>query len=402
MQAYITERIRKVVRDRQGKIHKNCPVYDAYYSYKDAETGKMKKTCKRGFLKKTDAEAYLDKIRYELYTNTYSSQRKMLVRKFCEEWLEAYKPHIRESTYVTYKRIIDQHIVPHIGNEYLTELTPLKIDKMYASLLSEGRLDHKGGLSATFVRHVHRVLYEALNYAVKHRLTAINPAKDATCPRPKKYHAKVYTTKEILNLLEIGKEDPCIEAAVALAAICGMRRGEILALTVEDVNFDEKSIHIEKQYVEVDKKAVTSRPKSEESNRIISAPQKVFDILRKRIEENARTKALIGEEYTDNRLIVCYDNGMPIRPRTFTKRFSFFLEKHHLRKIRFHDLRHSAVTMMIHAGIPLKTISSIAGHSNIGTTADIYAHTLSEDKKEAALQIDRLFLPEEGKDDQVQ
>lgn len=401
MNGQIVERIRKIIRDSQGKVRRDVKVYDVKFSYRDPVTGIIKKTCKRGFLRKSDAEAYLLETQHQIYSNVYSPQKKITMREFLYDWLESYKVNLRESTYLTYKRIIDQHIVPNIGSEVLPEITSLKIDKFYAYLLTKGRLDRKKnpirktGLSATSVLHVHRLLYEAFAYAVRHRMISINPAQSATCPRPQKYNATVYTTKEIHILLEIAKEDSCLETAVTLAAICGMRRGEILALTADDVDFDEHTIDINKQYIELDRKSVIRPPKSEESKRTISAPQEVFDILRKRIQLNADMREQLGTEYKDDGLIVCYNNGIPIRPRTFTKRFSNFIKKHEqdgLGKIRFHDLRHSAVTMMINAGVPLKTVSSIVGHSNINTTATVYAHTLSEAKKKAALQIGQVLF----------
>ena len=397
MQGSITERIRYNARDRQGKIRRELKVYDVRYRFRDIMTGKMKETMKRGFLTKGEAEGYILELNQRMKTNTFLPEKSISMRDYLLEWLEIYvKINLRRSTYLGYKRILEKHLIPHLGNFSLKDVTPMDIDKMYAHLLQNGRADGKGGLAAKTVLYTHRVLNEAMEQAVKKRMIFHNPVRSVmNVPKPKRFKGSIYTAEEILNLLELAK-NTTLEIPVALAAICGLRRGECLALTVEDVDFENKTITINKQFLELDKQAILGEPKSEESNRVVSAPPEVFAIIERHIQRNEANKAMLEDEYEDHRLLVCSNDGKPIRPIYFTKNFTRFIERNNMRRIRFHDLRHSCASLMLKSGIAMKTASQILGHSAIGITADLYTHVLEDTKKEAAIQVGKELFGEKG------
>jgi integrase len=388
MQGTIKERIRKNARDRQGRVRKELKVYDVKFRYTDSTTGEIKETTKRGFKTKGEAEVFLLDLNNRLVTNTYLPNQPTSMRDYLMDWLEIYvKVNLRRSSYLGYKRIIEKHLIPHLGLFDLKKITSIDIDKMYAYLLQNGRADGKGGLSAKTVLYTHRVLNEAMEQAVKKRLIYYNPVKSVTnVPKPKRFKGNVYSADEILQLLTIVKGTQ-FEIPVALAAICGLRRGECLALTEDDIDFDNKTISIHKQFLDLDNKATLGEPKSEESNRIISAPPEVFDIIQRHIQCNAKKNEMLSAEYEDHRLLVCHDDGKPIRPVYFTKNFAHMIERNKLKQIRFHDLRHSCASLMLRSGIAMKTASLILRHSAIGITADLYTHVLEDTKKEAAIQI---------------
>lgn len=397
MQGSINERIRYNARDRQGKIRRELKVYDVRYRFRDIMTGKMKETMKRGFLTKGEAEAFLLDLHQRMKTNTFLPEKSIAMREYLTEWLEIYvKINLRRSTYLGYKRILEKHLIPHLGNFSLRDVTPMDIDKMYAHLLQNGRADGKGGLSAKTLLYTHRVLNEAMEQAVKKRMIFLNPVRSVmNVPKPKRFKGNIYTAEEILNLLELA-QNTTLEVPVALAAVCGLRRGECLALTEDDIDFTNKTITINKQYLDLDKQAVLGEPKSEESNRVVSAPPEIFAIIERHIQRNEANKAMLEDEYEDHRLLVCSNDGKPIRPIYFTKNFSRFIERNNLRRIRFHDLRHSCASLMLKSGIAMKTASQILGHSAIGITADLYTHVLEETKKEAAIQMGKELFGEKG------
>ena len=392
MHGHITVRIRKNAYDKQGKFRKKLKVYDVKFRYKNPATGKIKESCKRGFLKKADAEGYLLDISNKFASNSFLPHTNLTVRQYLTEWLEVHRSNLRTSTYNGYKAIVDRHLCPNLGNILLEDLTAPAIEKMYAFLLKEGRVDHKGGLSKTSILYTHRVLSKALNHAIKHRILAVNPIKGVDAPKPNRYHGEVYSAEEIMELLRIVKDDPYFEIPVALAAVCGLRRGEILALTYEDIDFEAKIIHINKQLTEQNHKLVLSAPKSEASNRTISAPIELFNILDRQMAQRCYKPLVTEAVNTFRHLLICRDDGTPVHPTSFTKKFAKLLKKNGLKKIRFHDLRHPAITMMVNTGIPMKTVSSIAGHANMSTTANIYAHTLTTDKKKAAIQVGQILF----------
>ena len=395
MQGRIIERIRRNARDKQGRIRKELKVYDVKFRYKNIATGDMKETTKRGFLTKGEAEAFLLDLNQRVMTNTFLPEKSMSTREYLLDWLEVYvKVNLRRSTYLGYQRIVKNHLLAHLGEIPLKDVTPINIDRLYAFLLQNGRADGKGGLSAKSVLYTHRVLNEAMEHAVKKRLIYLNPIKSVmNIPKPKRFKGGVYSADEILRLLAIVK-DTRLEVPVALAAVCGLRRGECLALTADDIDFENQIITINKQLLELENKAVVGEPKSEESNRLVSAPVEVFEIIERHLQRNKRNKNLLGCEYEDHGLITCNDNGTPIRPVYFSKNFAKVIAKNGMKHIRFHDLRHSCASLMLKSGVAMKTASQILGHSTISVTADLYTHVLQETKKEAALQVGlELFGP---------
>jgi len=385
MQGSINERIRKKLRDANGKIRFNVKVYDVRYRYKDEATGENISTIKRGFTTKGDAEKFLVELNYNLERKSFVAPTIILVSDYLIDWIDSYVAvNLKRSTYLSYRRIVEKQIIPIIGGIDLKNLLPDNIDKMYAYLLKEGRSDNNGGLSAKTVLYIHRVLNEALEHAVKKRIIYNNPIKYITnTPKPKKFKAQIYNAKEILDLLKCTK-DSIFELPVALAAICGLRRGECLALTIDDIDFQNMTININKQLNQYENELIITEPKSEDSNRVVSAPSEIFDIITKRIKNIERNKNLLESEYKDNKLIVCNEDGDFIKPGYFTKNFNRFLKRNNLKVIRFHDLRHSCASLMLKSGVPMKIASQILGHSTIGITADLYTHVLHESKKEAA------------------
>lgn len=397
MQGQIIEFERENIRDKQGKLRKKMKVYAVKYRYTDPTTGKRKRTTKRGFLTKTDAEKFLLEINSQESQNLLITLKDISIRDFLLDWLKSYvEVNVKETSYYGYKRIIEKHLIPNLGGLTLKKLSSLDIDRLYAFLSKDGRIDGKGGLSPKTIQYTHRVFNEALSYAVKKKLIFVNPMNSVdNIPKPKKYRGNIYTAEEILNLLELVK-DTTLEVPVALASICGLREGECLAIKEEDVNFENQTIRINKQLSCINYKVKVTTPKSEESNRIISAPKEVFDIIRKHIEKNHLNKMMLEHEYFDDGWIVCYDNGKCINPRYFSKKFAKFIATKKLKKIRFHDLRHSCASLMLTSGVAMKTASQILGHSSIAITADLYTHVTADNKRIAAQQIEQTLFKKAG------
>lgn len=389
MQGTIIPRVRKKARDAQGKLRTNLKVYDVRYNVRDSATGQLVRKMKRGFLRRGDAEAFLLNINQEQQDGIFVQSKKILLKDYLNDWLDTYvKVNVKASTYTQYVSIITQRLIPWAGGQDLKTITPMKIDKFYAQLLQNGRMDGKGGLSAKTVLYIHRVFNEALNHAVRKGLLARNPMFSVNnVPRPQKFQAAIYSVAELHQLLTAVQDSFYWRSAIILAGICGLRRGECLGLKWSKINFEQKTICIDEQLVEVNKLLSFSTPKSAESTRIINAPDEVFAILARRKAELEQYKEWLGTLYHDNDLVICHDNGEPVRPRHFTHTFRELLIRHNLRCIRFHDLRHSCASLMLESGVAMKTASEILGHSTIAITADLYTHVQQKTKKEAANKI---------------
>lgn len=195
------------------------------------------------------------------------------------------------------------------------------------------------------------------------------------------------------GVLNVAKDTP-YELPIALAGICGLRRGECLGLKISDIDFSTKTIKISRQLILLRKQIVESEPKSTDSNRVIAVPDMVMEIIQKQIRVNNHYKQLLQNEYFDKGYLICHNNGTPIRPDYLTKNFANFIQSKGLKKIRFHDLRHTCASLMLKSGVAMKTASEILGHSSISITADLYTHVLQDTKQVAANQIEQLLINE--------
>lgn len=397
MNGSIRERIIKSGKNNRGKVVHNLKVYDVYYRYTDPSTGRMKQTSKKGFRTKGEAEDFILKINVQLTENNYVQPHKFSLREYLNEWINTYViTNLRASSIAGYKVNIEKHIIPHLGNVELQNLTALHVENFYAQKQINGRLDGKGGLSPKSILYIHRCLHEALEHAVRKKLITRNVTKDITnLPKVKKYKNDIYNSREIKELL-VAVKDTDMELPIALAALVGLRRGEILGLKEFDILFESQTIRICRQLIHTKDGLVLEEPKSEDSNRIINPPIEVMEIIKRHLERQLENKRLLGREYYDEGFVNCYPDGRPIDPRNFSKAFAYLLKKKGFKHIRFHDLRHSCATHMLNAGVPLKVASQILGHSTIGITADLYTHVITDMKKEAANKISNEIF---GKDE---
>ena len=177
-----------------------------------------------------------------------------------------------------------------------------------------------------------------------------------------------------------------------------MRRGEILGLKWDDINYKNSSIKISKQLIVTEEGIEFDSPKSENSNRTINIPSKMIETFEKQKLKQDDYKKLLGNEYKDLNLVNCKLDGSPIDPRYFSKIFSNLLKKKQLKHIRFHDLRHSCASLLLTAGVPLKVASEILGHSTVTITADLYSHVIDDLKRDAADKIDNILYPRNKND----
>jgi integrase len=398
MNGRIETRIIKKGIDKSGKEKENLKVYDVYYRYKDPSTGIWKQTSKKGFRTKGEAEDFLLKVNTQLNDNSFVKPKKITVREYLKDWIETYvECTLKKSTVSSYKSIVEQHIVPYLGNVELQKLTSSHIDRFYSEKLKNGRLDGKGGLSAKSVLYIHRILSEALGHALKKSYINNNPIKNiTTSPKVPKYRAQIYNRDEILSLMQAIK-DTDMEPPVVLAALCGLRRGEVLGLRWQDIDLKNKSIRISRQLIALDKGFDYDTPKSETSRRELAIPQIVATVLESHAARQEQIKQLLGNEHEDNGLVNCNNDGTPINPKNFSKKFANILKKYKLKHIRFHDLRHSYASLMLVSGNSLKVTSELLGHSTISLTADTYTHVIDDLKKEAANKIDNVLCHNKDK-----
>jgi integrase len=267
----------------------------------------------------------------------------------------------------------------------------MHIQGFYKEKIENGRLDGKGGLSAKTVMYIHRVLREALSHAVKQQIIPRNVADFVEVPKLKKYRATVLNEDGVQLLLEAFK-DTNYYIAVLLGVGVGLRRGEALGLQWKDIDFENKTIQINRSLLPTENGLIFHDPKTEGSNRIIVVSNTIINMLLVAKEQQEKSKKLLGEAYNDIDLVTCWDDGSPINPTTFSQSFGRTLKRNKLPHIRFHDLRHTNATMMLKQKVSAKVASERLGHSTIGITLDLYSHVLKEMQEEAAEKLESVIF----------
>lgn len=341
----------------------------------------------RNVSSKKEAEILLTKLISELTTGSYIEPAKLSLEQYLLDWMSNYvESNLSPTTIDSYSVNIKKHIIPKLGSIKLQELKPLHLQAFYKELLERGRSDGKGGLSATSVQYIHRNLHEALEHAVRLQLVYRNVTDLVNLPRIKKYTSEVYDAEELQHLLKVAQGTD-MEIPIVLAAALGLRRGEILGLQWQDVDLASGRLSVRNNRVQTTQGNITKDPKSAGSVRTIDLPEGVVPIFKRYKALQAENKLKLGSNYHEGNYVYCQPDGRPYAPGYMSKKFTAFLEKHSLKKIRLHDLRHSHATLMLACGVPAKVASERLGHSNIAITMDLYSHVLPSMQKDAAEKI---------------
>ena len=345
----------------------------------DAKTGKR---IIRNVLGKTQAEVK-EKLKAAIAESqgieVRKSEDEYTVATWLRTWYELYaKPNVRTATANRYQLIIEQYTVPRIGNIKLKKLTTRHLQKLYKELLESGRI-HVGknqdkGLSTTTVHSVHLMLHCALERAVKERLIPRNPCEDCIVPKPRKLDMKILPPEHMKAYLEAAERRGLLPMFY-LELVSGLRKGELVALRWDDLNIQQRTISVSKQYVRnPDGSLELTRPKTENSVRLVSIPQAAVDLL---IQEHTLhpdspylfPSPLTGEMYHPDSVV------------NFHKKI---LRDAGLGHLRFHDLRHTFATTALQNGVDVKTVSSRLGYFDAGFTLRTYTHATRQKQDEAA------------------
>ena len=236
-----------------------------------------------------------------------------------------------------------------------------------------------------------RFLISILKHAVKNQLMIRNVSEARELPKDKKQEAKAFTEKETNCFLKAMKGDR-LKAAFVVLLGTGLRRGELLALKWQNVDLKEKTIAVKERLAWVTKKGFDwDLPKTDKSRRVVPLPDNVATELKKHKAKQAEEKLKLGELYQENSLVFATEQGTPINPRNFERKYKTLLKKTGLVSINLHVLRHTYATRLLEAGINLKVVQKLMGHSRISTTADTYSHVSPELKHSAVSKLNGLF-----------
>lgn len=352
---------------------------------------------------KTEKEAKqkLNKLLYEIENGEYTKPNKDTLIGFLKEYhkicagydmwdadaIPPEKPTWEQTTASLYKMYIDVHFEPYFKDIKLVDIKALTLDKYYIYKMTNTR-EYKvrkkdvlvtkiaQPLGINTVIKLHKFLKAAFHYALDNDLIKKNPTDGVKLASKEDYTPNVYNETQFLQLLNYVKNSDD-EIYVVLGAGCGLRRGEICGLRWKNIDFNNKTITIEKTEVRFDK-TMEKKPKTKTSKRIIKAPDYVIDTLDK---YNKKLEVL----NSDNKIITRW------KPQSVSERFSNLLDKFDMEHIRLHDLRHYNAIIMMNYGIPDKVAAERLGHSNVSTLRNVYQHVLKEIDEKAANEINDMF-----------
>ena len=298
----------------------------------------------------------------------------ILFTDFLLKWLRVAKSTVKLTTYASYEMMATKIIIPYfqILNIKLKELTTEDIQDFYSAQLER--------VSANTVIHYHAVIHRALKYAVKIKTIQSNPAVNVERPRKERFIGSFYDKKEINTLFDIIQGHP-LEVAIKLAAFYGLRREEIIGLKWTAIDFENNTLTIQHTVTEcnLDGKHIevaSDTAKTDSSLRTMPLVTNFRAMLLAKKEKQEHYRKLCGRSYCKEYLDYIFVNEMGERwkPRYLSDGFKRILEQNGLRRIRFHDLRHTCASLLLANNVPMKKIQEWLGHSDFSTTANIYAH----------------------------
>lgn len=300
-----------------------------------------------------------------------------------EYWFENHaKPKIRPTTQHTYWSRIRLHINPELGHIPLNKLTQNDLQQFYGRLKKNGRKQftelYGEGLSDRMVRMCHATCRSALEKAVQDGLIRTNPAIGCKLPSKKAREMQVLDRNELQRFLIQAQAEGYYEIFL-LDLATGLRRGELLALQWDDLDFETGVLNINKQVYAVNGELQFSEPKTKNSIRKIVLPPSILEVLRE-YKKTVVSRWMFPSPVKDD---------MPIAPGAVRRKLTGILERAGCKHVRFHDLRHTFATLALQGGMDIKTLSAMLGHVSAATTLDIYTHITDDMQRQAAANIDR-------------
>jgi integrase len=360
------------------KNEKNGTWY-AMVRYKDW-MGNNKQKCQRGFATKREAQDWESQFRLQKRADI-----DMTMESFCEMYERDVRPKLKANTWLSKENVIQTKILPYLGKRKVAEITPKDVvdwqNRMRLLKTKDGKL-----LSPTYLKTIHAQLSAIFNHAVRYYNLTRNPAIQAGSMGEEESKEMLFWTEEEYRKFAVEMMDkPLSYYAFELLYWCGIREGELLALTAEDFDFEAKTLRINKSYQRLRRRDVITSPKTRQSNRIIRIPDFLTDEM----------KDFIKMYYS----LTPKDRLFPVTKRYLQHEMERGCKASGVKKIRIHDLRHSHVSLLIDMGFSPLAIGKRVGHTSTKIT-ERYSHLFPSVQDDMADQLNELRNEAIKKDDE--
>jgi len=350
---------------------------------------------------KAQAQKNLREMQYDKSVGFRKVSSDTQFMSFAESWLDMKREsHNRATTVNNYEYLLRHYVAPYFTKSRINNIDSELVNKWLRAMLAQN-------LSVTTCRRARQTLNSILNYAVEQRLISMNPCTSARVPRP--MHEKPSLVQEPLTLPEAQHllditQGTYLNTVLTLAILLGLRRGEIMGLKWHDINWDARTLRIQRTVSEGSRvlpdgtgltRVVENPPKTKSSNRTLKLAPAVHNALKEQLLRQRQHKLSAGISWQEDGYVFATKAGGVIYPTNMAKQFTKLLKKHNLRHIRFHDLRHTSAVLMLVAQARLEEVSQALGHSSIQITKDTYAPYVQNLSDSATDSVADLFLGSE-------
>jgi integrase len=357
----------------------------------DAAGKRKRKWQKLKAKRRRDAQIECAQLITQLSAGTYIEPSKTTLKEFLVRWLEHIKPNVAPRSHQRYEDLALKNIAPLIGDIILSKLQPIQISTAYAKAVAGGRRDGKGGLSPRTIHHMHRVLGAALRQAVKWNLLIKNPCdmlekKDR--PKIERKPVAVMDTKETLKILEAARGTRWF-IPMLLGSMCGIRRGEIVALRWRNVQLDAGQIAVSHS-VEQIKAGCREKETKGSKCRTVAMPALLVEELKAWRAQQAQELLRLGIRPDGDTRVVTKIDGTAPNPQSLTDVISRFMKQQGT-PLRLHGLRHSHASHLLAENVHPKIVQERLGHHSISVTMDTYSHLMPNMQADATAKLDAAF-----------
>ena len=380
----------------QGSIKKDASGKWSFVVDVAGIDGNRKQLRRRGFRTKQLAQETLTALLGEIQHGTFVHPAKTRFDGYLRHWLDGLTAAGRRpSTIDSYRRNVERNVIPALGTIQLQSLTAVQLDGLYSSLLGRG-------LSMKSVRNVHAIVGKALHDAERKGITGRNVARCASPPAasaaraPEMRYWTPVQLRAFLHTIDGHQHYPLIR----LAAMSGLRRGELCGLRWVDVDLDGRTVSVKRSITSVQGKVVVGDVKTKRSRRVIDLDPVTVTVLRRCHTQQLKDRLLMGAGWTETGLVFTMPTGEGWHPDTVSQAFDRLVtptrkaSKAELDarppRIRFHDLRHSHATHLLAAGVNVKVVSDRLGHASVAFTLDVYSHVMPGQQADAAASVSAL------------
>lgn len=323
----------------------------------------------------------LARLQEQVRTGSLAAPGRLTVEGFLGRWLEEHVRHLEAKTAYSYEQQVRLHIAPKLGKVQLARLNRAMVQEWVNGLAASG-------LSPKSVKIAHGTLRAALSVAMDWDIIPANPAARITLPKAERREPPYLTLPQARALLEALAGDR-LEALYITAIMLALRRGEVLALKWEDFDWEAGTVHIRRSLVVLSGKTVVTDGKTPASWAKLPLPDLAANALRRHRARQVEERLRAGAAWREMGYVFTTSIGTPISPRNLVRHWHGLLDKAGLPSpLPFHTLRHSAASLMLALGVPMRVVQQVMRHRQVGTTTDLYGHIPLEISRDAVEVLD--------------